>query len=125
MRVVVFGNCQAQLLESLIETACPGTTIDKVPPVFVLTDADQDLIGSKLQSADVIFAQRISDDYHLGWARTREIKATYGEKVVSWPNIYFDGYFPDVRYLYLGGWNKVQSPLEDYHLDSVIACFKA
>jgi hypothetical protein len=39
--------------------------------------------------------------------------------------VYFDGYFPGTQYIYLEHWNKLLSPLEDYHLKPVLDAFTA
>jgi hypothetical protein len=53
------------------------------------------------------------------------LRAALGSKVTIWPNLYFDGYTPGVHYIYLDGWGKLLSPLEDYHLPQVVDAFRA
>jgi Polysaccharide biosynthesis enzyme WcbI len=124
-RIAVLGNCQAQMIEGLFLTASPGLEVDRLPPNFELGEAHRADISARLAQADIIFAQRVAADYPQAWLRTVELKAAFPGRVVSWPNIYFDGYSPDVQYVYLDGWGKLQSPLEDYHLARLIACHKA
>ncbi|MDR3717588.1 MAG: WcbI family polysaccharide biosynthesis putative acetyltransferase [Bryobacteraceae bacterium] len=123
-KIVIIGNCQAQFLEGLFSTA--GTLeVDRVPPNFELTETARDALLGKLAAASAIFIQRTSDDFGLEWLRSSSVAAAHAGKVLVWPNIYFDGYFPNTRYVYLNKWGKLQSPLEDYHLTPVLEAWKA
>lgn len=97
----------------------------KVPPNFTLTDRDKEYIGRKLDAARYIFIQRTSDDFHLEWLQSSKVAASYPNKTWIWPNIYFDGYFPRTRYIYLQGGGKLLSPLDEYHLHPIVEAFKA
>ncbi len=122
--VVVVGNCQAQFLEGLFSVA-GALEVDRIPPNFLLSEKDQEAVLNKLSNANYIFIQRTADDFHLEWLRSRSVLTSYAEKTVVWPNIYFDGYFPNTRYIYLNQWGKLQSPLEDYHLTPISEAWQA
>lgn len=124
VKIVVIGNCQAQFLEGIF-LAGGGVAVDKVEPNFTLTQSSREQVEPKLASADFIFIQRTSDDFHLEWLRSRLVADKYAGKTWIWPNIYFDGYYPETRYIYLAGGGKLQSPLEDYHLTPILNAFKA
>lgn len=122
-KVVVLGNCQADVIAAHLIAGGATVTIPRLPPVYEMTDDLRETVVAELKTANLIFAQRVSDDYPLSWVRTSELTATFGERFFSWPNVYFDGYFPDVQYLYRPVWDKVLSPLEDYHFGTVIQSF--
>ena len=122
-KAVVLGNCQAPLIANYLIAGGAPVTIQSLPLVFEMTEDMRENVTAELDSADFIFAQRVADDYPLPWLSTSRLSERYGDRVVSWPNIYFDGYFPDVQYLYRPEWNKVLSPLEDYHFARVIHAF--
>ncbi|QJU57623.1 hypothetical protein HL653_07315 [Sphingomonas sp. AP4-R1] len=109
----IIGNCQAQALEAIFAIHSDWE-IRRLPPVFELTDGDRAAIMDACSSSDVIFAQRIRDDYPLEFVRTGELKSAF-PNVISWPNIYFSGYFPDIEYIYLDDIGKLVGPLDDYH----------
>jgi hypothetical protein len=123
-RVVVLGNCQAQMIEGLIARA-EDVVVDRLPPVFAMQDSQKTNVLKKLDSADHIFAQRVTDTYHLPWLQSNFLTALYGQRCLIWPNLYFDGYSPSIRYLYLDGVGKVKSPLDDYHFDDIIKSFRS
>ncbi|WP_342362797.1 WcbI family polysaccharide biosynthesis putative acetyltransferase [Terrarubrum flagellatum] len=119
MKICILGNCQAQHLEMMLGVANQDVQIDRLPPVFMMQDSDKDGVYEKLNGADAIFAQRISREYNLDWVSSAEVRREFGDKVTVWPNIYFDGYFPGVQYVYLAKWGKLLSPLGEYHFEQV------
>ncbi len=121
-KIVVVGNCQAQFLEGVFSLA-GAHAVDKIPPNFTLTAADRDNVLRKLDEAAVIFIQRTAEEYQLEWLRSRPVAERYAGKTWIWPNVYFDGYFPNTRYIYLPS-GKLQSPLEDYHLTPVLQAWQ-
>jgi hypothetical protein len=125
MKVCIPGNCQAQHMEMMLGIAQPGVEIVRLDPVFLMSDADKDGVYEKLAAADVILTQRIADEYNLRWIASAEVKRVFGNKVAVWPNIYFDGYFPGVQYIYLGKWGKLLSPLGEYHFAQIHAAHAA
>jgi hypothetical protein len=123
--IVVLGNCQAQMLESLMALASQDVTVKRLPPVFELGEQNRAEVVAAFEKADHIFAQRVSQDYAIEWVRPDWLRATFPHKVLVWPNIYFDGYFPDIHYIYRAPYGKVQGPLDDYHLRRVFDAHKA
>lgn len=121
MKISVFGNCQSQIMQSIIEFSSESFDLPKIKLNYMVNDGDEDEIISQFESSDAIFVQRVSDDFGVGWARSSKLKETFKNKLLVWPNIYFDGYYPDARYVYLNGWGKLSGPLDDYHFDSIIA----
>lgn len=120
--IVIIGNCQAQYLEGLFGIGSE-LIVDSLPPNFTLTDADRDGVTRKLENASVILIQRTAEEFHLEWLRSRPVAERYAGKTWIWPNIYFDGYFPNTRYVYLPA-GKLQGPLDDYHLTPVLQAWK-
>ncbi|OYY68306.1 WcbI family polysaccharide biosynthesis putative acetyltransferase [Sphingomonas sp. 28-63-12] len=88
LKVGFLGNCQAQCLE---------TWVRQLPEEV---------------------AVRISDDFTLPDLSTSRLKAQFGDKIVSWPNAYFDGYFPGISYRYSNA-GKLLGPLDEYHWDMI------
>jgi Polysaccharide biosynthesis enzyme WcbI len=122
-KVAFIGNCQAQALSSLAGHL--GTPIEVVPlpPVFEVAAFDTAEVRQRLASADVIFNQRVAEDYVIEFARPSAIRREYGARAISWPNIYFDGYFPGIGYVYQTS-GKVIGPLGDYHIPFFRECWE-
>jgi hypothetical protein len=125
MKVCIAGNCQAQHMEMMLHIANPDLEIGKLAPVFLMQNSDRDAVYAKFSEADVIFTQRISNEYNLDWIASSELRREFGDKVSVWPNIYFDGYFPGVQYIYLAKWGKLPSPLGEYHFGQIYAAHGA
>lgn len=112
--VVYLGNCQAQFFEGLSDYLQLGVEVRRIPPVWLIRDEHRPEVDELLSSADIIFKQRIANDYPIAFVRDDEIKASYPDRTILWPNAYFDGYFPGLKYIYnVAG--KVEGPLSDYH----------
>ncbi len=125
MKICILGNCQAQHLEAMLGTAQPEHEVVRLEPVFMMTDAHRGAVYEKLSAADLIFAQRISDEFKMDWLSSAAIRREFGDKVHVWPNLYFDGYFPGVQYIYLGTFGKLLGPLGDYHFSQVYQAHRA
>lgn len=106
-------------MEMMLHMANPELEIARLQPVFVMQNSDKDAVYSKFREADLVLTQRISDEYNLDWIASNEVRREFGAKVAVWPNIYFDGYFPGVQYIYLAKWGKLPSPLGEYHFGQV------
>jgi hypothetical protein len=125
MKICIPGNCQAQHMEMMLHIANPDLEIARLAPVFQMQKSDKDVVYSKFQEADFILTQRISGEYNIDWIASNELRREFGDKVAVWPNIYFDGYFPGVQYIYLANWGKLPSPLGEYHFEQIHAAHAA
>jgi hypothetical protein len=123
-RILILGNCQAQLIEAMFLQFSPGIELQRFPPVFEMTWLDEGPVARAMASADVVFAQRTAPDFPLPWLTPAGLRAALGERAVIWPNIYFDGYFPRTQYIYRAGGRKLLSPLEDYHLAPFVDAYR-
>lgn len=122
-KVCFLGNCQAQHLEMMIRIANPDVSVERLKPVFMMSAEDREPVYAALERADVVFAQRIAQEFGQTWLASTEIRAAFGAKTIVWPNIYFDGIFPGIQYIYMkGGW-KLEGPLGDYHFAQIAQCF--
>ncbi|GJE02548.1 WcbI family polysaccharide biosynthesis putative acetyltransferase [Methylobacterium isbiliense] len=114
-KVGFLGNCQAQTLEALALHLGADYEIVSFGPVWLYTSDDEDRVLSRALSCDILFHQRIAEDYGVHFLRTSSMKLLLKDKCLSWPNAYFDGYFPTFGYIYTNR-GKITGPLSDYHL---------
>lgn len=106
-------------MQAWIATDAPSVEVILCNASYLMTEQDRERILGVYESADYIFQQRVADDYFVDYLRPSFMREHYRSKYVSWPNIYFDGYFPGIRYHYdLKG--KVTGPISDYHFDFVM-----
>ena len=117
-RVAFIGNCQAQSLESLSGHLGVAIEVVPVPPVFDVPAFDRPEVIARVRSCDFVFNQRVAENYPLEFVRPSVLRSEFGSRSVSWPNVYFDGYFPQIEYLYKPS-GKIVGPLSDYHFSFV------
>ncbi|MFS0741050.1 WcbI family polysaccharide biosynthesis putative acetyltransferase [Brevundimonas sp. 3P9-tot-E] len=123
MRLAIIGNCQAEALRSLLYRAASPFEIVDLPEYHSMMPADTTPVLDLLDSADLVMAQRVSPDFHIEEVRPLNLRARLGEKCILWPNIYFDGYFPGLRYVYGSDSRKLIGPLGDYHFEQILGCW--
>jgi len=93
--VVVMGNCQAESLRILLDSA---GTVDsfRIPPVHEFTAEDVELLAPVLARADVLVSQPIRDGYRDLPLGTAELAALLppGASVIRYPVLRWDGLMP-------------------------------
>lgn len=123
MRLAIIGNCQAEALRSILYKAHSPFEIVELPEYHTMTPADAASVIDLLDSADLVMAQRVSPDFRIEEVRSPNLRERLGEKCILWPNIYFDGYFPGLRYVYGSDSRKLIGPVGDYHFEQILGCW--
>lgn len=123
MRLAIIGNCQAEALRSILYEAHSPFEIVHLPEYHMMTPADVAPVIDLLDSADLVMAQRVSPDFRIEAMRPSNLRERLGEKCILWPNIYFDGYFPGLRYVYGSDGHKLIGPVGDYHFEQILGCW--
>ena len=118
-RVVVLGNCQSRPLASMLARTSLDIEITATIVVHLTDDSHEGQYQEALADADVILSQRVADNYPCKFVRTSELQSKYGCRVISWPNLYWRGYNPELTYLRRPNGQTVKGPLGDYHIETV------
>ncbi len=124
-RIAISGNCQAQALTSLTLALELPVDVRILPAVFDLQAFATEENEAAICGADFVFNQLVSQTYPVEFIRPGTIRQRISGKSFSWPNIYFDGYFPGVGYMYAADGSKVTGPLSDYHFSQIFAAWNA
>jgi len=119
VRVAVFGNCQARPLSSALQAAIPDLEVLDVVVVHLAKQADADQTLAAIDGADLVLAQRVVDDYPTPFVRTGELRNTFGDRLLVWPNLYYRGYNPELIYLRDAQHRPLQGPFGDYHVSTI------
>lgn len=93
--VVVMGNCQAESLRILLDSAGLVDSF-RIPPVHEFTAEDLELLAPILGHADVLVTQPIRDDYRglaLGTAQLAALLPP-GAQTILYPVLRWDGLMP-------------------------------
>jgi len=124
MNIAIVGNCQARPVGHYLSCMCPE--INLLPETIVHLSspesAPQDL--SRLDQANLIIAQSVQDGYHASHLATNALRERYGDKVIVWPNLFFNGNCADLAYLTSEDNERLQGPLGAYHNKFVFECWK-
>jgi hypothetical protein len=120
MKFCVIANCQTGPLSAVIQLLCPDFTRVTVPAIHTLDRNNPDVLFRLIDNVDVIIHQPIGVAFRK--IAIDEIKNKYpSKKYISFPSIYFDGYFPSLMYLRKPGGGTLQGVLKDYHDGRVVA----
>ncbi|AII42022.1 hypothetical protein KR100_01195 [Synechococcus sp. KORDI-100] len=117
--IAVVANCQARPLIHLLEA---NFKVQCLEPIIVHLAKDEyaDEYRFKLETADILISQFISDQYPCSTIRTKNLKESLIKKLVLIPNLFYRGYTPDLRYVRLRGQPTLTGPLGDYHSSIII-----
>lgn len=114
MKVLVIGNCQARPLTAIMASC---SLFQMLSPIILhlSSDAERDVHESAITQADLIVAQRTSDDFNPNHLRSASIREKFRTKVIIWPNVFFLGQTPKLRYLNHKQHGRIFGPLDAYH----------
>jgi hypothetical protein len=118
--VSVIGNCQIAPLRSLLKGLGNAITIISLPAVHTMTSAHEHMVQAALEQSDLIFGQYITDDYPIQFVRTSFLRNCMLNKLIVWPNLYFNAYAPEYNTLRDASFFNFRGPLLDYHSDKIL-----
>lgn len=120
-KILIYGNCQTQAINGIVSS----DYYDLEQITCHTTDINEYTFKNKIQSADVIITQPISDDYretkHLSLKFILDT-AKVNSKIIVFPSLFGGCYYPDVIYHKDLSGNKVETPC-DYHYRTMIKYF--
>ena len=99
MKAVVVANCQARPISWLLPQMHPALQMLEPVVVHLAQDSDAAEHAVRFDQSDVIFAQRTSPNFKPQHLTTDKLRSVYGDKVITWPNIFYLGQQPYLRYL--------------------------
>lgn len=123
MKCALIGTCQVKAISEIL--ACNNLFKYDISEVIEVHKASTDYIDNfcneRIKNIDLIILQPISTNYRNGSFSTKRImKIMDSSKVIMIPYIYFDGYFPDICYLYDENKNKIDKDGLIYHDRNII-----
>lgn len=123
-RVVVYANCQVGPLHRLVERAAPQLEVVRTPPVHTVAPAGVANVQALMLSADIVLAQPIGADF--GPLASEALRSQSGAREwITFPSIYFGGYFPHLVYIRQRNRTPLRGPLLDYHDRRIITSYLA
>lgn len=125
IKIAVVANCQGTPVANLLQILCDQIEIVNITIVHKARDEESDADLAAYADADIILAQLVNDKYPCRYVQTERLKAEFGGKVISWPNLFYAGYNPEMLYIRDAERRPANGPIGDYHLRPVIDAFKA
>jgi len=115
MQIQVIANCQARPVSMLTPHVAPDA--QTLEPIIVHLSKAKDEAAhlEQMKQADVIFAQLTQDNFQPAHLATKNLKERFGDKVVVWPNIFYMGQQPYLRYFTHPQHGRLMGPLEALH----------
>lgn len=96
------------------------------PVILHLAKEDQEQEHrNRLAEADIVLAQLTSDQYHIPYLRSNVIKHQLGDRSIIWPNIFYAGQQPYLRYFSSACGGRLLGPLEAMHDLRIYARWRA
>lgn len=124
IKIAIIGNCQARPIAEILRKQSDYIDIICEVIVHLTTDAEKEHYHPLLDKADVIITQVVADNYPCKFVTTQNLLNNFPGKVIKINNLFFNGYFPDFRYLRTSKGN-LAGPLTDYHSELVLNCYKS
>ncbi|MEM7491952.1 MAG: WcbI family polysaccharide biosynthesis putative acetyltransferase [Pseudomonadota bacterium] len=114
-KVLVIGNCQARPVASILEKL--ALDVELLDPIILhLSKADDAPEQEALiNTADIVFAQYTADIFQPAHLRSSFLKQENPGKVLIWPNIFYAGQQPSLRYITHASGGRIAGPLDTYH----------
>lgn len=121
-KILVFANCQAGPLGSLLGQLSSDLQIVRCPAVHTLSASDESILTDLVTNSDIIVHQPIGERF--GPLSSAKLIERFPRKTyISFPTIYFGGLFPQLLYLRKPAGGTLRGPLGDYHDSRIIDCF--
>ncbi|MDG3040953.1 WcbI family polysaccharide biosynthesis putative acetyltransferase [Roseicyclus marinus] len=114
MKVLVIGNCQARPLSSILGNV---PDIEVLPPIILhlAKESDRPDHEETFNKADWVIAQATSIAFKPEHLQSIKIKERFGDRATIWPNIFFLGQTPRIRYITHIKHGRIFGPLDAYH----------
>jgi hypothetical protein len=127
--VVVWGNCQAEPIATLIESSvrAAGLHVVHLPPVFEVSEADlAHLRRNILPRTAVLISQPVRDEYRIPGCGTSQLAELLPSdaRLITFPVTYDTSAFPYQVNAHLDSGERIDAPITEYHDLRAIAAAK-
>ena len=114
MKLLVIGNCQARVLSHIMARRW---ALEPLQPIvqFRSRPEDRDEEDRRCSEADVILVQLTARTFPHAHLRSSAVVRRYPGKAAVWPNLFYSGQQPFLRYLTHRTAGRISGPLDVYH----------
>lgn len=114
MKILVIGNCQARPLAQILTSDGTNTSLDPII-LHLAKDTDAEYHLAAMDEADLILAQYTAPTFKPAHLATAQIRDRFAQKCLVWPNIFYAGQQPFLKYITHVGKGRINGPLDIYH----------
>lgn len=114
MKILVIGNCQARPLAQILTSDGTNTSLDPII-LHLAKDIDAEHHLAAMDEADLILAQYTAPTFKPTHLEMRRVKNQFPQKTLAWPNIFYAGQHPYLRYVTHLDQGRISGPLDVYH----------
>lgn len=115
MKLLVIGNCQARPIGNVVARICPNISLLDPIILHLAQESETERHLESLAQADIILSQRTDPSFALPHLRSNVVKATSPDNTIIWPNAFYTGQQPFLRYITNPASGRILGPLETYH----------
>ncbi len=115
MRAIVLANCQARPVSELLQDMMPAMRMHEPIILHLANSAGVENDLEVLDRVDFIFAQLTSEKFKPDHLATKSLRAAFRGKVIAWPNIFYAGQQPFLRYFTHPEGGRMLGPFEAMH----------
>jgi len=113
LNIAVLTNCQGGPIKGLIKKHLPQTTFQTIKPVHLIPKNSYEDVFKELVNSDLIIAQPLSESF--GELSFINISKFFRKKLITIPNIYFEGFNPELFYFKNIDGSTNREFIIDYH----------
>ena len=113
-KVLVLGNCQARPLSMLLNRFAGFELLDPII-LHLAKEADHAEHEDRIAGADLVLSQLTASVFRPAHLRSEELKKRHPEKTLIWPNLFFAGQQPYLRYLTHATRGRILGPIDATH----------
>lgn len=113
-KILVIGNCQARPVARLLAQTGRFTMLEPII-LHLSKEADAEAHTALMAEADIVFAQRTADTFNPAHLRSSALRQTFEDRLRIWPNIFYSGQQPYLRYMTHSQKGRLLGPLEAVH----------
>lgn len=120
IRIFLVGNCQVEPIRIALSMFLPDCHFERAM-LHLETDRDHESVKKRLDTSDLVLTQPVHQK-NGGWSTESILDIKGKDKVITFNNMHFDGFHPDLTYLGFGA-NRLPATFGEYQSKIILASF--
>jgi hypothetical protein len=124
LKVAVLGNCQGQFYQSLFGCYKDRFEVLRTRLLYTQNESYTEEFHSTVDQCDFVVSRHLGPGLRFAPAITNNLRERLGDRLIVFPNIYYNGYFPDFFVPYGQGGKAIGGLAGDYHSRTIYQAYK-